>query len=73
MEIGATIKRRREKADVTRAELAARCEGPGGAMRRQQLVRIESDLSSPTLRTLERVATALGCTVWQLVKEAENG
>lgn len=68
MDIGKTIKRRREKADVTRAALA-----PRAGMARQQLVRIESDLSSPTLRTLERVAAALGCTVWQLVKEAENG
>lgn len=68
MNIGATIKRRREKADLTRAQLA-----PLAGMARQQLVRLESDASSPTLRTLERVAKALKTSAWQLVKEAENG
>jgi transcriptional regulator with XRE-family HTH domain len=68
MNVGSPIKRRREARDLTRAALATLASMP-----RQRIVVLESNLSSPTIRTLERVASALGTTVWQLVKEAENG
>jgi transcriptional regulator with XRE-family HTH domain len=64
--IGKAIKHRRERADLTRAQLASRVGMP-----RQSLVILESSESSATLRTLGRVALALDVNVWELVQDAE--
>ena len=66
MNIGQAVKHRRERADLTRAQLASRAGMP-----RQSVVILESTENSATLRTLGRVALALQVNVWELVQDAE--
>ncbi|MGH4029672.1 helix-turn-helix domain-containing protein [Actinomycetota bacterium Odt1-20B] len=56
--IGALVRARRRAASLSQAELAAR-SGTGQAA----ISRIESGRDTPTLQVLDRIATALGCTL----------
>jgi transcriptional regulator with XRE-family HTH domain len=61
--IGTAIRQNRQRAGRTQRHLA---EGAGMAV--AHLSRLENDLGTPTLRTVHRLAAALGVTVAALLE-----
>lgn len=59
---GNLIRARREAAGLTQAEVAERA-----GLHVITMSRLENDQANPTLQTLQRLATALGCTVSDLL------
>ncbi len=64
IEIGAIVAAKRSEKGVGQNELARRAD-----MSPSQLCLLEKDRVSPTVRTLERIAEALGISFWDLVAE----
>jgi transcriptional regulator with XRE-family HTH domain len=62
VKVGDHIRRLRETRKLTQATMARRA-----GLSRMLVIRIERDDISPTLDTLERIATALGVTVRNLL------
>jgi transcriptional regulator with XRE-family HTH domain len=60
------LRRRRERADKTRTELAALA-----GTSRQQIDNMETGNVSPNVGSLVKYANALGCKAWQLLKDAD--
>lgn len=54
MQIGAIIKKFRKKKGITIEKLSIRCE-----IARSHIYYIESDITSPTVNTLEKIAFAM--------------
>ncbi|MFE4635386.1 helix-turn-helix domain-containing protein [Streptomyces sp. NPDC056773] len=65
--IGAGIRRRRRALDLTLAEVAAR-----SGLSSPFLSQIENDRARPSMRSLQRVADALGTTAVQLLAAGET-
>jgi len=59
--IGKTIKRKREEKNLTQAELGQRAGLP-----QSHICRLEAGMHSPSLRTLEKIASALSVTIGDL-------
>jgi transcriptional regulator with XRE-family HTH domain len=66
MDLPQVMRRRRERADKTRTEIAAL-----SGMSRQHIDNIEAGRGSPILSSVVSYANALGCKAWQLLKEAD--
>ncbi|WP_199548845.1 helix-turn-helix domain-containing protein [Streptomyces sp. N35] len=64
--VGAGIRRRRRSLDLTLADVAAR-----SGLSSPFLSQIENDRARPSMRSLQRVADALGTTAVQLLASAE--
>ncbi len=62
MKVGRRVKALREQRGLSQTALARRAR-----ISKMQLYRVETDRSSPVLRTLERVARALGVKVRDLL------
>lgn len=62
---GANIRRRRECLGLSQAQLA-KAAGVDSSM----ICKIETGKSQPSLRTLDRIATALGTTASDLLRPA---
>jgi transcriptional regulator with XRE-family HTH domain len=62
-EIGRRIRAARESADFTQEEAA---DASGIDLRRWQ--RLENGEANPTVRTLDRIATACGSDFWTLLR-----
>ena len=67
MDLGNAIRRRREAAGQTQGELALAMD-----VSRQAVVALESSRSHPTIRTLLKVAHALGVSPSSLLRDAER-
>lgn len=59
--VGTTVKRRREEKGFTQTDLAKK-----SGLRQPQISRLEAGVHSPSFKTLERIANALGVAVGDL-------
>jgi transcriptional regulator with XRE-family HTH domain len=66
--LASTLRELRLRAGLSQRQLAARLPGP-----RSYVSKLENEKATPTLSSLERVATALGVTVPELLRECERG
>jgi transcriptional regulator with XRE-family HTH domain len=66
MTLGQTIRARRKKLNLTQEALAAKA-----SMQRTHLVCLEGDDWAPSLKTLARIASALGTTTSSLLAKSE--
>lgn len=66
MKIGKELHTIRVKKNITKIEL---CKRTG--FNKGYVYRLENDLISPTITTLEKVARALEVPLWEIVKSAE--
>lgn len=62
--LGRAIKRRREEAGLSQEEFAERAE-----VHRTYVSQLERGLKSPSVRVLGKVAEALGCEAWELLRD----
>ena len=67
MNIGKTLRSLRIKKGISKNELCAKT-----GLNKGYVYRLENDLISPTLVTLEKIACALGETLSAVVKTAES-
>jgi len=65
--LGLAIKRRREASELSQEELA---EIAG--LHRTYVSQLERGIKSPSVRVLVKVAGALGCEAWELLREASG-
>jgi len=66
--LATTLRELRLRAGLSQRQLAARLPGP-----RSYVSKLENEKATPTLSSLERVATALGVTVAALLTQCERG
>lgn len=66
-QVGRAVRRRRRGLDLTLAELAART-----GLSKPFLSQVENDRARPSMRSLQRIADALGTTAVQLLGAAED-
>lgn len=66
MQIGAVIKKFRTKKGITVEGLSIRC-----SIARSHLYYIESGRTSPTVHTLEKIASAMDIKIWEFFKDNE--
>jgi transcriptional regulator with XRE-family HTH domain len=66
--LATVLRELRLRAGLSQRQLAARLPGP-----RSYVSKLENEKATPTLSSLERVATALGVTVAALLTECERG
>ena len=64
---GKTLKRLREKEGLSQEELAFQAE-----LHRTYISQIERGIKSPSLRTIQQLATALGIRASALIRRAEG-
>lgn len=67
MKIAEAVKRMMIAKGVSTVELVARM-----GLTRQTLALTLNGVSDPSLRRLAAIANALGCKVWEIVKDAEE-
>ena len=65
--IGLELAARRKTGGWSQEAFAAAC-----GLHRTYVSQLERGIKSPTLNTLEAVASVLGAAVWELVRSAEN-
>ncbi len=65
---GRVVRRRREAAELSQEELAAKTE-----LTRNYIGMVERGETNPTLSVMERIASALDTTVTSMVRSAEAG
>jgi transcriptional regulator with XRE-family HTH domain len=65
---GTFVAKRRKRLGWTQAELAREA-----GVLRQVVAAVETGRTTPSLTTLERLATALGTQTWRIVRSAERG
>jgi transcriptional regulator with XRE-family HTH domain len=63
--LGQVIKRRREAAGLSQEEFAERAE-----VHRTYVSQLERGLKSPSVRVLVKMADALGCEAWEILRES---
>jgi transcriptional regulator with XRE-family HTH domain len=66
--LATVLRELRLRAGLSQRQLAARMPVP-----RSYVSKLENEKATPTLSSLERVATALGVTMTQLLRECERG
>jgi transcriptional regulator with XRE-family HTH domain len=66
--LGLVIKRRREAAKLSQEEFAERAQ-----VHRTYVSQLERGIKSPSVRVLMRMASALGCEAWEILREAGGG
>ena len=66
--LGLVIKRRREVAGLSQEEFADRAQ-----VHRTYVSQLERGIKSPSVRVLAKMAGALGCEAWEMLREAGNG
>jgi transcriptional regulator with XRE-family HTH domain len=66
--LATVLRELRLRAGLSQRQLAARLPVP-----RSYVSKLENEKATPTLSSLERVATALGVTMTQLLRECERG
>ena len=62
--LGQAIKHRREVAGLSQEEFAERAE-----VHRTYVSQLERGLKSPSVRVLVKMASALGCEAWELIRD----
>lgn len=65
LDLGRRLRSAREQAGLTQEEAASRA-----GIDYKRLQRLEAGSVNPTVRTLDRVAKALGTDFWSLVRES---
>jgi transcriptional regulator with XRE-family HTH domain len=63
--LGQVIKRRREQADLSQEEFAERAD-----VHRTYISQLERGIKSPSVRVLVKIAAALKCEAWEILREA---
>ena len=63
--LGLAIKRRREAAGLSQEEFAERAQ-----VHRTYVSQLERGIKSPSVRVLVKMAGALRCEAWEILKEA---
>ena len=66
--LGLVIKRRREAAELSQEEFAERAQ-----VHRTYVSQLERGIKSPSVRVLVKMAGALGCEAWEILREAGGG
>ncbi|MDL1894340.1 helix-turn-helix transcriptional regulator [Sphingobacteriales bacterium CHB3] len=64
-QLGVVIKRRREAACLSQEEFAEK-----SGVHRTYVSQLERGLKSPSVRVLSRMADALNCEAWELLRES---
>ncbi len=66
-QLGQVIRRRREATGLSQEEFAERAE-----VHRTYVSQLERGLKSPSVRVLVKMADALGCEAWELLREVSG-